>query len=90
MASLPLCDLVQDYQEKAKAGVKPKAKLFQIEPKLLKQCFHKCFGDRARFPYLYEQTVGKKKKKTESVDFEKLAERFKKFCKKNCKCKLKL
>ena len=54
------------------------------------QCFHKCFGDRARFPYLYEQTVGKKKKKTESVDFEKLAEWFKKFCKKNSKCKLKL
>ena len=90
MCTLELCNIVQDYVEKSKAGVKPTAVLFDTQPEKLKEAFYKCFGERARFPYLCDEQFGKKKKKTESIDYEKLAERFKKYCKKNCPCKLKL
>ena len=90
MCTLELCNIVQDYVEKSEAGVKPTAVLFDTQPEKLKEAFHKCFGESARFPYLYDEQFGMKKKKTECIDYEKLAERFKKYCKKNCPCKLKL
>ena len=84
---LELCNIVK---KKSKPGVKPTAVLFDTQPEKLKEAFYKCFGERARFPYLYDEQFGMKKKITESIDYEKLAEWFKKYCKKNCPCKLKL
>ena len=67
MCTLELCNIVQDYVEKSKTGVKPTAVLFDTQPEKLKEAFHKCFGERARFLYLYDEQFGMKKKKPKAL-----------------------